>query len=249
MSFRIQGESFRFEDESSSSSNGGNDDENSQDDSVSATATAIAATNARFQNMIQSYLNRLEDAPLVTKSITCALVSAFGALLSLPFHSPRIRSSSGIHHSLKNPESSSALTKASEVCAFAVYGGLVGGPLTHCWTKWLERHADILPQSTSWNILMDQLIAQPPMLFLMHLTLDMAGAAVREAPSAWNRSLERTGQSVVASWRFWPAAVYLILYMFKKRKEKITIAMNLCGIYWMNKIARQRSETLITTST
>lgn len=110
----------------------------------------------------------------------------------------------------------SAVQTISFIIAFAMYGGLVGGPLTLFWTLWLEKRSNgsQMNRSTSWNLLLDQLVAQPPMLLLMHLTLDMAGAAIREIPRSWNRSLARTGQSVVASWRFWPAAIYLMYVSF-----------------------------------
>ena len=102
--------------------------------------------------------------------------------------------------------STTKLQQLAEIAAFALYGGLVGGPLTHYWNQWLDKHQ----QEQSWKVLVDQLLAQPPLLFLMHIVLDMAGAAVQELPRAWNRSLQKTGKSVVMSWRFWPLAIYLM---------------------------------------
>lgn len=154
----------------------------------------------------------------------------------------------------------SAVQTISFIIAFAMYGGLVGGPLTLFWTLWLEKRSNgsQMNRSTSWNLLLDQLVAQPPMLLLMHLTLDMAGAAIREIPRSWNRSLARTGQSVVASWRFWPAAIYLIhLFIFPplyyctvvvhvKTEEKPYFYCHEYGgglQYWMSRIARHRAQT------
>jgi hypothetical protein len=147
----------------------------------------------------KAYWDRLEENPLVTRSITCAIISALGALFGNGL-------GGGSHNSKAK---SRKLQKLSEVTAFALYGGLVGGPLAHYWNQWLTIQTR-QQLSTSWSLLVDQLIAQPPMLFLMHLVLDMAGAAVQELPRALHRSFERTGQSLVMSWRFWPVAVYLM---------------------------------------
>ena len=194
-------DSFKFEDDA----NEDEDDDASEQEEQAISSQRLDFFQNPFDTMIQSYLDCLEDDPLVTKSVTCAVVSALGAILgNLPL------SQSEAQRKKQGSSNHSGLQKISEVCAFALYGGLVGGPLTHFWTQWLERNVRKAHRSTSWSLLVDQLIAQPPMLFLMHLTLDMAGAAFREAPRAWNRSLERTGQSVVASWRFWPAAVYIM---------------------------------------
>ncbi|CAB9521058.1 peroxisomal membrane protein [Seminavis robusta] len=184
--------------------------------------------------LLKGYQDRLEKNPLVTKSITCACVSALGSLLShVNDNNPQGPSPSG-----NKPPTATKLQQLAEIAAFALYGGLVGGPLTHFWNQWLEREAG----STSWKVLVDQLIAQPPMLFLMHVVLDMAGAAVQELPKAWNRSLQKTGQSVVMSWRFWPLAVYIIT-RFAKKERHLTIGTHVAALYWMSKIARQRSNS------
>lgn len=192
-------ESYKFEEES----------DNDDDSSDGEAAPARMISQNLFDSMIQYYLNFLEGQPLLGKSFTCAFVCAFGAALG-NLHKTPSNSTTGTTRRKSISNSLTPLQRLSEIAAFALYGGLVGGPLTHFWNRWLERNAKNLHRSTSWNILLDQLIAQPPMLFLMHLMLDMAGAAIRETPQAWNRSLERTGHSLVASWRFWPAAVYIM---------------------------------------
>ena len=148
--------------------------------------------------LLKAYMQRLEARPILTKAITSSVVSALGAIVG----------NAGSSSKRTNRQAMSALQKLSEVCAFALYGGLVGGPLAHCWNEWLDKNVKI--KSTSWGLLVDQLIVQPPMLFLMHVVLDMAGAAVHELPVAWSRAMQRTGRSVVSSWRFWPAAVYIM---------------------------------------
>jgi hypothetical protein len=148
--------------------------------------------------LLNAYSRRLETHPVQTKAIACSIVSALGALIG----------NLGSSSKRTNRQKMSSLQKLSEVCAFALYGGLVGGPMAHFWNQWLDENIKI--KSTSWGLLMDQLIAQPPMLFLMHVVLDMAGSAVHELPAAWSRSMQRTGRSVVSSWRFWPAAIYIM---------------------------------------
>ena len=205
MSFRMMNSpnSFQFEEEDSS------DSDDSQSDEEDEAMVRLQSQNP-FDSALQAYLNFLEDQPLVGKSVTCAFVCALGAALGNVHTTTTSRTTKNgaPRRTTISTSKISALQRVSEIGAFALYGGLVGGPLTHFWTQWLARNASSMHRSTS--LLLDQLIAQPPMLFLMHLTLDMAGAALREGPQAWNRSFERTGQSLVASWRFWPAAVYIM---------------------------------------
>jgi hypothetical protein len=197
----------------------GEEDENSHQDDT-ATLSLYASRWSK------AYWDCLEENPLVTKSITCAIVSALGALLgnngllsaASQQNQNQTNSSTTKQQQGKTPpkdKSNLLLHKISEVVAFAFYGGLVGGPLAHYWNQWLtshhhhHRHTSTV-SSASWSLLIDQLIAQPPMLFLMHLVLDMTGAAVKELPLALHRSWERTGPSLVTSWRFWPVAVYVM---------------------------------------
>lgn len=55
---------------------------------------------------------------------------------------------------------------------------------------------------------MDQLIAQPPRIFLTFILLDVLRAAIDKIPSAWERSSWILWDSVAASWAFWPVATY-----------------------------------------
>jgi hypothetical protein len=179
-------------------------DASEDDEDEEEVSPCDANTQNLLDNLLKEYLNRLESQPLKTKSITCAIVSALGALLG------NLQSKGTRNNSNAKNSDHSALHKISEIIAFAVYGGLVGGPLTHYWNQWLDSNSEKSATSASWNMILDQLVAQPPMLFVMHVLLDMTGSAIREIPRAWNRSLARTGPSVVLNWRFWPAAVYLV---------------------------------------
>jgi hypothetical protein len=180
------------------------DDESEREGSHKiASAPSASISNLVCEGWLDAYLDRLQRYPLQTKAITCSIISALGAILGNFYSSdPRLKH--------KKAESTT-LQKVTEVISFAFYGGVVGGPMTHFWNQWLEDN-DIMKSrhNKSWNMMLDQLVAQPPMLFLMHLILDMTGAALRELPRSWNRSIARTGPSAVLSWRFWPAAVYLM---------------------------------------
>jgi len=217
MSFKIldAAESFRFD----------QDDSDNFDRAAETTASGndnhyySPRRQSWYDVWMQSYMNRLDRDPLVTKSITCAVVSALGALLgNLPSKDDKRRQQqrqqAGTGNSSNNSHQS--LQILAEVLAFALYGGLVGGPITHYWHQWLEKQRNnssgnsSATASSSWTLILDQLVAQPPLLFLMHLVLDMTGAAVRQLPHSWNRSLERTGPSLVLSWRYWPAVVYIM---------------------------------------
>ena len=224
-------ESFRF-DEDNEGDSGDGDEGHTGDNSESNDRRRSNTLSLQQQQLqrptpwydvwMQAYLDRLEQKPLTTKAITCSLVSALGALWgNLSTHNQTYQhrrqhvsdSKNSTTHS--NSDSTSMLLyKISEICAFALYGGLIGGPLTHYWNEWLEqkrqKNSASSSNSSSWNLLLDQLVAQPPMLFLMHLVLDMVGAGVRQIPYSWNRALERTGPSVVLSWRYWPIVMYIM---------------------------------------
>lgn len=217
--------SFNFDDDEDGRGEG--QDKTKQYDSLQP--TSVMPSQDPFDTLLKAYMRRLERNPLLVKAITCSVVSALGALVD-----QLASRSSSSKRTNRQP------TSSSKILSFALYGGLVGGPMGHFWNQWLNENVNI--KSTSWGLLVDQLIAQPPMLFLMHVVLDMAGAAVHELPFAWSRSIERTGRSVVSSWRFWPLAVYITMYLAKKKRHA-TFAMQLAGVFWMSKMARQRAET------
>jgi hypothetical protein len=64
--------------------------------------------------------------------------------------------------------------------------------------------------SPSQAVLVDQIIAQPPQLFLMLAFIEMSRAAISSLPSAISRSSSLLGASVADSWKFWPLSVYLL---------------------------------------
>ena len=51
--------------------------------------------------------------------------------------------------------------------------------------EWLKESG---PESKSGAMLLDQLVAQPPRLLTMYVMVDLLRAALREIPTAWNRS-------------------------------------------------------------
>ena len=97
--------------------------------------------------------------------------------------------------------------------------------------------------SRSQVVVVDQLIAQPPQLFLLFVFIEMSRAAIASIPTALSRSTSLLGKSVVDSWRFWPISVYVLLRLLKKKKH-FTGALNLCSIAWISHLAKYRSRKL-----
>lgn len=59
-------------------------------------------------------------------------------------------------------------------------------------------------------VLADQLIAQPPKLFIMFAFLEVTRAAIVSIPGGLSRSMMLVGKTVVDSWRFWPLSIYVL---------------------------------------
>jgi hypothetical protein len=69
--------------------------------------------------------------------------------------------------------------------------------------------------SMSQAMLVDQIIAQPPQLFLMFVVIEMSRSVMSRSeivsiPNAINRSASILGANIVDSWRLWPVSVYLL---------------------------------------
>lgn len=191
--------------------------------------------------LLREYWKFFNEKPVVAKAITSSIVGALGAMVTArKYHYPTNNNARNntIHpRKLGRNEKFPSSIDWLDVIAFTVHGGLVGGPISHYWNEWLRDNG---PESQSMSMLFDQLMAQPPLLFIMYVFLDMTRAAVKEIPNALNRSTSTIGSTVALSWRFWPIVVYVMLRFLKKRKH-YTIAMNVCSLYWISQLAQKRS--------
>jgi hypothetical protein len=181
----------------------------------------------------------LDRHPLRTKMITSFIVSAFGSALGSYLSA---NNKGGVKSSTRrNGRTESAFSKINwvDVISYAIHGGLINAPLSHYWFEWLSMNG---PSSNTASVLVDQLVVQPPLLVLMFVCLDVCRANIRATMNQFrearviSNALSNVGPTVVASWRFWPFAVYLTFKYLKKKHY--TVALNLCSVAWTVYLSR-----------
>lgn len=188
---------------------------------------------------LNRYNKLLDRYPLKTKMITSAIVSAFGSALgsylSASAAESGLKSRHNSHGGASKSSSRSMIAKINwiDVISYAFHSGLISAPICHYWFEWLSVNG---PSSNTASVLVDQVIVQPPLLVLMFVCLDIFRANMRATLDQFrkagvvSKALEKAGPTVVASWRFWPFAVY---FTFKYLKKKhYTVALNLCSVAW-----------------
>mmetsp|Transcript_24805 Transcript_24805/g.49439 ORF Transcript_24805/g.49439 Transcript_24805/m.49439 type:complete len:247 (+) Transcript_24805:161-901(+) len=188
-------------------------------------------------SLLNRYNRLLDLYPLKTKMITAACVSAFGSALGSYLSATNAEQRSRNRHQNLgvSPSSKSALSKINwiDVLSYALHSGLIQAPICHYWFEWLSVNG---PKSNTASVLVDQVMVQPPLLVLMFICLDIFRANMRRTLDLFRKegilsqALANAGPTVVASWRFWPFAVY---FTFKYLKKKhYTVALNLCSVAW-----------------
>jgi len=166
-------------------------------------------------DILTKYNHFLDTNPVLTKSLTAAVVQGFGAALG-SILSSRVR----------RREEVKSLNWSS-IFAFALHGGFVNGPIGHYWFDWLAKNG---PKSSLKSMLIDQLIFQPPLLLFMFVFIDSTEAALKEIRPSLARNLSTIRPKIVNSWKFWPCAV-LATFRFLKKKH-YTVALNLFSLAW-----------------
>ena len=190
--------------------------------------------------LLNAYNKILDEHPLRTKMITSAVVSAFGSALG-----SFLSSSANSTRRTSSRKSDSVFSRINwvDVLSYALHGGLINAPLSHYWFEWLSANG---PSSNTASVLVDQLVVQPPLLVLMFVCLDVCRANIRATINQFrearvvSNALTNVGPTVVASWRFWPFAVYLTFKYLKKKHY--TVALNLCSVAWTVYLSRGSSE-------
>ncbi|KAL3804376.1 hypothetical protein HJC23_011304 [Cyclotella cryptica] len=183
---------------------------------------------------LSAYNRILDRHPLRTKMITSAIVSAFGSALGSYLSNTSSRK--------VDKQTGSVFSKINwtDVLSYAIHGGLINAPISHYWFEWLSVNG---PSSNTASVLVDQLVVQPPLLVLMFVCLDIFRANIRATINQFrearviSNALENAGPAIVASWRFWPFAVYLTFKYLKKKHY--TVALNLCSVAWTVYLSRR----------
>jgi hypothetical protein len=158
-------------------------------------------------DLLSLYNALLDEHPLATKAVSSAVISGVGGIIGSKLTTNRVNWKAAI--------------------AFALHGGLVNGPVGHYWFKWLDEKG---PKSTTSSMLLDQLVVQPPLCFLMFVLLDAFQAALAEIPRSVPRTRKMIGGVIVDSWKFWPLAVFLTMRYLKQKHH--TLSLNFASLFW-----------------
>ena len=202
-------------------------DEKTEEEKDSSQTLALDKINNFLRHpdwLFDWYLLQLDRRPIATRCWTSAIAGALGALLTartVPKKHPR------------KPPSIDWL----QVLCFGLYGGLVGGPVSHRWNAFLQQN---FHDSQNFAVLVDQLIGQPPQIMLMFVFLDLAKSAITNVPNAASLAWTKLGTALATSWRLWPLSIYVFLRLLKRRKY-FTAAMTACQVAWMALLAKQHT--------
>lgn len=95
--------------------------------------------------------------------------------------------------------------------------------------------------SSTYNLLIDQVVMAPPKLYLTFLTVDVTKTLLGTVlPNASKKSVAILASALSDSLRFWPLSIYVLLKFLKKRRH-YAAAINLCSIAFSMHLAKKRN--------
>lgn len=145
-------------------------------------------TENKEEDLLARYNRLLEERPILTKSLSSALISGLGGLGGSKLATGKVNYLAG--------------------AAFALHGGLVNGPVGHLWYTWLDEKG---PKNLVKATVLDQIVVQPPLCFLMLVLLETFTAALSQLPASIAKARKNALPTVISSWKFWPLAVFLTM--------------------------------------
>jgi len=203
----------------------------SQDEKISQEIIKYIQSIKSMDDLLMKYNDLLDTSPVMTKAISSAIISAFGAALGSLLSSSSGNSASdrkmrNLHHQQKQQHMQKK-TRIDwlDVFAFGLHG-LFNGTISHYWFDFLAKQN----YSTSKSMLIDQLAVQPPLLLFMFLFLDMTKASMRAIGPSLSKNIQTITPTLINSWKFWPLAVYCTFRYLKKKYY--TLSLNLCSLAW-----------------
>ncbi|GAA6109850.1 peroxisomal membrane protein 2 [Tachysurus ichikawai] len=119
---------------------------------------------ALLTRLLQQYLHLLKKYPIITKSVTSAILSSLGNLLSQALESKK---------KLKEGQSRKEVDLYGPI-RFALYGLVITGPLSHFFYQLLELlFPASAPYSTLKRLLLERLVFAPAFLFLFFAVMNI----------------------------------------------------------------------------
>ncbi|KAI5091324.1 peroxisomal membrane protein 2, partial [Silurus meridionalis] len=130
---------------------------------IMPTQSVLVRDPTFFTRLLQQYLHLLKKYPVITKSVTSAVLSALGNLLSQALEAKK---------KLKEGQSGKEVDVNGPV-RFAVYGLVFTGPLSHYFYQLLElMFPASAPFSTLKRLLLERLIFAPAFLLLFFVVMN-----------------------------------------------------------------------------
>lgn len=238
------------------SAEGDADNINKQDNDDTVTANLLPLRRNRnkpgydfgvgldFDGLMKKYLIWTYEQPLKSRCIASAITAFLGALLA------RATTTAGNKSKLSARNQNQKRINMLEVISFAVHGGLVAGPLSHYIDRFLKQQRQksknslSLPRNSSstYDLLIDQVIMAPPKLYLTFLVVDVTRTLLESTlPNASRKSFALLASALGDSLRFWPLSIYVLLKFLKKRRH-YAAAINLCSIAFSMHLAKKRNK-------
>jgi len=187
--------------------------ENKKSQSQSAVSKALA-----------EYVRLLQERPVLTKSVTNAVISGFGNIMS-QFLAPDVSTGGRINW--------------RSVFAYSSFGLLVNGPLIHHFYAYLEKAMPKnAPNATVKRVLFDRFVFAPPFLlvFLYYVAIvegaGQKGAIARIKASYW--------MILKLNWTVWTLIQYININHIPLKYR--TVFGNACALVWMVFISVKRRQ-------
>lgn len=175
----------------------------------------------KLKKLIKAYLRLLKEKPLITKSITSAVIAASADLVA-----QRI------------VDAEAGLVWRTTI-AFAAIGGCYTGPLTHYFYRWLETVVPSnIPYAKVYRVLLDRFVFAPPYLLGVYYLLTIlegkghSGAVQRIKETFW--------ATLKMNWKIWTAFQYVNIN-FVPAQFRVLFA-SAVAFFWTVYLAVQRRK-------
>lgn len=183
-----------------------------------------AARTAFLTRLLQQYTHLLRQYPVITKSVTSAILSALGNLLSQGIQARKTaKEDVGLDH--------------IGLLHYAVYGLCVTGPVSHYYYQLVELVLPAsVPLSTIKRLLVDRLIFAPAFLLLFFCVMTiLEGKTMQDLKDKLTRSY---WSALKMNWRIWTPFQFLNIN-FVPVQFRVLFA-NVVAFFWYAYLASVR---------
>uniref|UniRef100_A0A7S0VKF2 Uncharacterized protein n=1 Tax=Polytomella parva TaxID=51329 RepID=A0A7S0VKF2_9CHLO len=155
---------------------------------IAFSTSSNKSSSSNANPIISWYLDVLDKHPIVTKSVTCAVLNCMGDIISQVC----------IEHA--------TTLDFARIRTFGFLGLVLVGPALHYWYSFLNRAIPASPRSAIIQLLLDQLVFAPFFLATILSTLFALEGKANQIPEKLRQDLFNT---VRANWLLWVPAQFV----------------------------------------